>query len=239
MEFTDKQTRTLLKGKYKCYAHFYKMENIIFRSRLDIISSSINFNQNSSIVKPDALFVMANPGSAEPIGNIINAVIPSNGNIGICKKVFCSVDDSKDQTIWRIKELMHAKNWCRVSIINLSDLQAGKDEDYKERLDEFHKSLSNIYLNDIHSIFSRYRRDELVELIDSIGTAHVVFAWGLNNTPKKEFARFCKEFFDKAKCSYIGVKKVNSKVGYNHPLADEWVSNIQGVLLQLSLQANK
>ena len=122
----------------------------------------------------DAVCVLVNPGSCQPKSDTY--VFPSYSN-RFNEVPF--VPAKTDPTQHQIMRLMERQAWNSVYIVNLSDLRAGKIDDFKESKNNFEASL-----NDSHSIFSSQRIQELKDLVDENTT--VIAGWGAQAFMKTE-----------------------------------------------------
>lgn len=113
---------------YKCFAYFYKLNDIPCRKYLDIQRSDLSDEQ-----KPEVIIVMLNPGSC------------NNNNEWNIK-----IEVEPDATLHRIIALLDRKQYSCARIINLSDIQEKESKQFLKKKQE----LDQINIGN-HSIFSR------------------------------------------------------------------------------------
>lgn len=124
--------------------------------------------KNSESKKVDAIIVMMNPGSSEPVNfsppiYAINEIQKQGGvpvNLVLTKP---------DDTQYQIMRIMDSEKWEYVKVINLSDIRDSNSTSFCNKL----STLSN----DIHSIFSDKRKTELNGLLKG---DRIIVAWGVN-----------------------------------------------------------
>lgn len=150
----------------------------------------------------DAVFVMVNPGSCQPTDeeyqfpDFINNLheIPM-------------IPAKSDPTQYQIMRLMERKNWGLVYIVNLSDLRAGNINVFREYLNEFQKQE-----NDMHSIFSPERIEELFRMISK--DTVVITAWGTQPFMKERMKEALTSLSERTKI--MGIPHTSSPY-YYHP----------------------
>jgi len=203
--------------KYKCYGHFYELNDVPCRdlliiSDLEIITKNIVIN---------LLVVMMNPGSSIPLDD------------GFAVNIFSKecVLTKPDNTQSQVMKLMNTNNYNTAVVINLSDVREPKSSKFALKL----KGLSFGPMGEQHSIFSEQRNQELINIINSCGPCPVVFASGVNYK-----LRFLTS---KAKQSFSNnplIGKQNNKGLFYHPLPrskqkqNEWVDEINIKIKNLS-----
>jgi len=128
---------------------------------------------NVKTIIVDALFVLVNPGSCQPIEK--DYIYPAYDNL----KEIPFVRAASDQTQHQIMRLMERMGWNLTYIINLSDLQAGNIDDFRRKLKIFEANT-----NDIHSIFSDNRRKAIKILISE--NTHIIAGWGTKTFLRKK-----------------------------------------------------
>lgn len=139
----------------------------------------------------DAILVLCNPGSCK--GSMSPPVLDPR----VDKIPFVPADS--DPTQEQVMRLMVLQQWDQVNMINISDLCAGNIDNFKDILKKANKELFNY-----HSIFSRLRNKELLELLE-LNKGPVIAGWG-----KRDFL----------KCQIKQVLSINSLKdikGWNHP----------------------
>ncbi|KIL46696.1 hypothetical protein KP77_28230 [Jeotgalibacillus alimentarius] len=148
-----------LKKMYEVKAHFYIRQDD--PSKQLMRSEAVIHAKNASFDEPDAVIVMANPGSCFAADE---ADIPQSPDADGAKRF---VRAKPDQTQYQLMNLMHRMNWKALRIINLSDFCTGNYKEFKAML----KAADN----DSHSIFSSGRTNELEKAIQN---RTVVIGWG-------------------------------------------------------------
>ncbi len=144
----DFWTAEELKKEFSVVASFYQKEinnkMYLFRNHALIIRKGFAAQEH-----PDAVIVMANPGSCSPKDHSYNPPIIQN-------EVGCLpyVEVTEDPTQRQLMRLMKLMNWNVISICNLSDLCSGNMDDFAEKLSQIENSFKN------HTIFSDARATE-------------------------------------------------------------------------------
>lgn len=170
MEFL---TAAQLKKEFNVEANFYRINvgNQMYLCRRHAVILRDGYTRES---QPDAVIIMANPGSCSPSDKSYVAPVVQ----GTSKKVeYVSVED--DQTQRQLMRLMKLMDWNVLSILNLSDLCAGNMTDFGKKLDEvegYHYFEHSIFAND---------RDEEREKFLKCGDSKLVLAWGGNSKIRK------------------------------------------------------
>lgn len=192
-----------LKLDYTVYASFYKIKDenldiLTYRNVCDIKSNNILEGEN----KPDAYFVMMNPGSCHPYDEHYEIPKYNNwGDINI-EMVKCF----PDQAQYQVMKLMDNKQWKYVRLLNLSDIKAGNSKEFIEIISK----MSNNY----HSLFSNIRDVEREKIIDK--DAKIVASWS-KTKGIKDLAIKCKEKLDNREILGIPYDKENLHYKYIKP----------------------
>jgi hypothetical protein len=166
-----------LKPKYNVLGHFYSIEfapkNIVeCRSVLEIVDKELVRKKTTiSHRKPDAIFVMMNPGSSKPLIPVDHQVHAET----IHDLPISLVPTKPDTTQYQVMRLMHYCDWRHVRILNLSDLRCSKSN-------AFFKQYKALEVNgfDSHSIFSKRRENELASKLTRHKAVPVIRAWGVS-----------------------------------------------------------
>ena len=168
-----------LKSSYDVFGHFYSVEfsrNKIVecRSVLEIVDQAHTPVKMSVLAKrkPDAIFIMMNPGSSEPLVEVNNRV-PADD---LHELPISLVPTKPDTTQYQVMRLMHYCAWRHVRVLNLSDLRCSKSVQFFKQFKGLEKEASF----DSHSIFSIRRKNELALKMTTDKTIAVVCAWGLS-----------------------------------------------------------
>lgn len=166
-----------LKSKFGVFGHFYSVhvspkKVVDCRSVLEIVESDQAPKKTAALSsrKPDAVFIMMNPGSSRPLADVDNRIHAK----AIHELPISLVPTKPDTTQYQVMRLMHYCEWRHVRVLNLSDLRCAKIGVFFKQF----KGLEEDHLFDAHSVFSERRADELAsKLIDGIP---VVCAWGVS-----------------------------------------------------------
>lgn len=130
--------------------------------------------RNALAQTADAIVVMVNPGSSQPIDK--DYVFPlSQDNI----RKIPMVPARSDQTQHQLMRLMEFRGWNLIYIINLSDLRTGSLSEFHALLKEFTEQG-----NQEHSIFSAKRREQ----INTLRSNHtkIIVGWGVQEQMKAQ-----------------------------------------------------
>ncbi|WP_162247144.1 DUF1643 domain-containing protein [Rhizobacter sp. Root404] len=114
----------------------------------------------------DAVFIMMNPGSSEPVVEVEPVEL----------RRAAIVATKPDITQYQLMRLMGVLDWSFIKVLNLSDLRERKSALFYKRFRAFEKQEEQ----DGHSIFSRNRRADLEAGLTRKSGAPVVLAWGVN-----------------------------------------------------------
>ena len=167
-----------LKRRFDVFGHFYSIEIsrnrvVQCRSVLEIVAqghSPVNISSLSKR-KPDAVFIMMNPGSSRPLVEVNNHIHAQ----AIHELPVSLVPTRPDTTQYRVMRLMHYCEWRHVRVLNLSDLRCSKSGDFFKQFKRLESDLSF----DAHSIFSGRRKNELALKLTADKKIPVICAWGL------------------------------------------------------------
>ena len=168
-----------LKNQYDVFGHFYSVEvsrNKIIqcRSVLEIIAQP-HTPDNVSVIsrrKPDAVFIMMNPGSSQPLVTVNNHIHASD----LHELPITLVPTKPDTTQYQVMRLMHHCGWRHVRVLNLSDLRCSKSVEFFKQF----QGLEQEAAFDAHSLFSTRRNKELASKLTNDKSMTVVCAWGLS-----------------------------------------------------------
>lgn len=204
-----------LKGKFDIFGHFYSVEvapnNVIeCRSVLEIVEKSVAPPKTSDICKrkPDAVFVMMNPGSSRPLVEVKNHI-----HADVIHELPISLVPTKpDTTQYQVMRMMHFCQWRHVRVLNLSDLRCTKSIEFFKQFKRLEAEVSF----DAHSIFSSQRKSELNTKLSRHGEIPVICAWGVSAELDPLIER-CASRIARNK-SVIGLMKEGTTNKYLHPL---------------------
>jgi hypothetical protein len=216
-----------LKSKFGVFGHFYSVQvapkkNVECRSVLEIVETAHAPKKTAafSYRKPDAVFIMMNPGSSRPLTEVDNRI-----HAGAIHELPISLVPTKpDTTQYQVMRVMHYCEWRHVRVLNLSDLRCPKSGLFFKQF----KGLEEEYSFDAHSVFSDRRTDELAsKLISGIPVIH---AWGVSPNLDPLIDR-CLSKRTKAK-AVRGLLKEGTMNKFLHPLPSlqsqqmEWVNRM-------------
>lgn len=174
-------SRSNYQATFSVLGSFYNLQvgSTIFECRNLLKISRIN-KTNTAI---DAIFIMMNPGSAVPasknpnipIYNLsqLNAQLLSSNLINLPL-----IPVIPDKVQYSVMEIMDAKNWNNVCIINLSDLINSSSDEFQDDHINFKHSV-NSNLENIHSIFHRHV-SELLSLDILNEKIYKIACWGID-----------------------------------------------------------
>lgn len=166
-----------LKNNFAVFGHFYSVQIaskrfVECRSVLEIVESAHAPGKAAALSsrRPDAVFIMMNPGSSRPLTEVNNRIHAK----AIHKLSISLVPTKPDTTQYQVMRLMHYCEWRHVRVLNLSDLRFPKCVEFFKRF----KSLEADHLFDSHSVFSDRRTAELALKLTS--GVPVIRAWGVS-----------------------------------------------------------
>ena len=171
-----------LKKQFICYGHFYELllpdtQRLKCRSVLEIVDSHIPQELPSpiSLMQPDAVVVMMNPGSSHPknLQHIDETISYSDTSQKGQKNLVLT---QPDNTQYQIMRIALKKNWHHIRVLNLSDLRDPKSGSFIERVE----SLQEILGGHLHSIFSPERTQECNHAIQRKRKNAILLGWGGN-----------------------------------------------------------
>lgn len=204
-----------LKGKFDIFGHFYSVEaapnNIVeCRSVLEITAKASDPADPSVICnrKPDAVFIMMNPGSSRPLTEVNNRIHAD----AIHELPIFLVPTKPDTTQYQVMRLMHFCKWRHVRVLNLSDLRCTKSIEFFKQF----KRLEEVESFDAHSIFSIRRENELRVKLSRHGDIPVIRAWGVSPELDPLIER-CASRINRNKL-VTGLMKEGTTNKYLHPL---------------------
>jgi hypothetical protein len=218
-----------LKESYEILGNFYTVDvskhcTVECRNVLEIIAKSVRPADVNDIPlrKPDAVFVMMNPGSSQPLVEVnyrIAADQIANLNISL-------VPTKPDTTQYQVMRVMKCFDLKHVRVLNLSDLRCTKSPLFIQQ----YKQLEAEQQFDAHSVFSKLRRKELKEQLLKYADLPVVRAWGVSPHLDPLIER-CEATLMPLK-NVSGLLKEGTTNKYLHPLPslqkqqEEWVNRM-------------
>jgi len=168
-----------LKETYDVLGHFYSVHVtskvvVECRSVLELVAKThtpANVSRVSSL-RPDAVFIMMNPGSSQPLVDVNNGIQAAN----IHKLAVSLVPTKPDTTQYQVMRVMHYCGWRHVRVLNLSDLRCSKSVEFVKQFRRLEADASY----DAHSLFSSRRHQELTAKLTGHRDVPVVRAWGVS-----------------------------------------------------------
>lgn len=216
-----------LKCKFSVFGHFYSVQIapkriVECRSVLEIVESDHAPKKTTELSnrKPDAVFIMMNPGSSRPLTEVNNRIHSK----AIHELPISLVPTKPDTTQYQVMRLMHYCKWQHVRVLNLSDLRCSKSGEFFQQFKALEEELSF----DAHSVFSDRRKDELaLKLNDAVP---VIRAWGVSPHLDPLIDRCLSRLTNTKVVS--GLMKEGSQNKFLHPLPSlqsqkvEWVNRM-------------
>lgn len=168
-----------LKTRYDVFGHFYSVaisrnKLVECRSVLEIVDQNHAPESIQGICKqkPDAIFIMMNPGSSRPLVEVNNHIHSD----AIHELPISLVPTKPDTTQYQVMRVMHYCKWRHVRVLNLSDLRCSKSVEFFKQF----KQLEEVASFDSHSVFSNRRKNELVSKLINHDAIPVIHAWGVS-----------------------------------------------------------
>lgn len=218
-----------LKQTYGVFGHFYTVELasgevIACRSVLEIIGHDLTpaDHDELSAYRPDAVFIMMNPGSSKPLIEVRNHIRAA----AIRSLPISLVPTRPDTTQYQVMRVMHLRGWQHVRVLNLSDLRSPQSTAFIRTFER----LENDDEFDGHSIFSDDREAELSLKLPRRARTPLVLAWGISGklTPLVER---CMARLPGTR-RVFGLREPGSTNKYRHPLPSlqrdkqRWINQI-------------
>jgi hypothetical protein len=204
-----------LKQNYGVFGHFYSVELaskevVECRSVLEIVSKPHAPKKHSelSVLRPDAVFIMMNPGSSKPLVEVNNRF-----RVRAIHKLRVSLVPTKpDTTQYQVMRLMHFRGWRHVRVLNLSDLRSPKSAEFIKLF----QRLEDEFNFDSHSLFSDARTDELSLKLPTSRKTPLVLAWGMSDKLNPLIDRCVSRL--PRKSNLMGLLEPGTTNKYRHPL---------------------
>jgi hypothetical protein len=204
-----------LRCRFKAKGRFYRISinnstEVLCRSTLEIFRRGFNIE----MIKPNALFVMMNPGGSTTLGlakGLENGELYADTSLELAEKIRLTplCDANPDRTQYQVMRIMDHYNWNYVRVLNLSDIRDVNSGDFIQSFREY----NNIYL----SIFSKLRDQERLHLLEDLVSKPVIAAWGVS----PDLEELALSAF---KCLPPHIKGLqgDSSFKYLHPLPRKW-----------------
>jgi hypothetical protein len=218
-----------LKQEYGVFGHFYSVELaskevVECRSVLEIAQHDHTPPDHSELsgLRPDAVFIMMNPGSSRPLVEVNNRVRAR----AIRRLQISLVPTKPDTTQYQVMRLMHFRNWRHVRVLNLSDIRSPRSAEFIKMFQRLEDE-SNF---ESHSVFSVARSDELSLKLPRSRKTPLVLAWGLSDKLTPLIERCISRLPRKSKI--FGLLEPGTSNKYRHPLPSlqtdqrHWVDRI-------------
>ena len=192
-----------LRNEFEVLASFYQLdvghETFLCRNH-----AYIKREGEQGRKSPDALIIMANPGSCRPADSTYKAPTAKSNTNNI---PYVPVD--VDPTQYQLMRLMKIMDWEEISIINLSDLCSGNMNDFKRKL----KQVKDYGIK-CHSIFSETRTREKMRHFKN-HHLKVILAWGKDPSIKSLANHALNLIPDDTKI--YGLRFPNESWAFRHP----------------------
>lgn len=204
-----------LKRSFDIFGHFYSVQLatnqvVECRSVLEISGKVLSANGHSALLnhQPDAVFIMMNPGSSQPLVKVDNSL-----SAGLIHRLKISLVPTRpDTTQYQVMRLMYFLNWQHVRVLNLSDLRCTKSSEFMR----LYPRLEVDSAFDSHSIFSQARRLELTRKLPIRREVPLVLAWGLSDGLNPLIKR-CLASLPRGQVIH-GLLEAGTTDKYRHPL---------------------
>ena len=210
-----------LKKKYEVLGHFYSIafpsgERVDCRSVLEIAGTGSTLDSATERTglaekRPDAVFIMMNPGSSRPLCEVDTLITPSSIKTLATQAETSLVPTRPDITQYQVMRLMHYCDWNHVRVLNLSDMRDPKSGNFTERYARLEKE----EMGEVHSIFSRERSHERERRLGKDRKIPVICAWGVSPDLDPLIQRCLAGIRG---CAVQGLLKENTSDKYFHPL---------------------
>lgn len=180
-----------LKNLFTVYGSYYDIElkngdkascrNILEIYRKDNFDPAEDFKK-PFFSKPDALFIMMNPGSSEPRENGYKEPLFKLKNLEKDILENRMVFAKPDVTQYQVMRVMFEMDWKHVRVLNLSDIRESKSAGFFKKVKNFSKSYG-----DVHTIFSHSRKSEREKALKLKNSdSPVILGWGRDRNLKEQ-----------------------------------------------------
>ncbi|MFM9115233.1 MAG: DUF1643 domain-containing protein [Planctomycetota bacterium] len=168
-----------LKQQYAVFGHFYAVQinarvRIECRSVLELIAHSRTpqLADEISQLRPDAIVIMMNPGSSQPL-------LPVNQLVKVAaldRLTTQLVPTRPDTTQYQVLRVMRQLGWQHVRVLNLSDLRCTKSIQFFREFQRLEADSDY----DAHTVFSARRRVELASRLTTHYELPILRGWGVS-----------------------------------------------------------
>ncbi len=175
-----------LKKKFTVSGRFYdlKLSGKRYECRSHLEIRSLSTTQHL----PDAVVVMMNPGSSEPLDKAYEPPEYDADTYLRARWELELVPTRPDNAQYQIMRLMLVRNWNMVRVLNLSDLRDGDSGSFGNVFDQANLTDPR----NPHCITSERRRPELISSLNTCTGGVVVAAWGT----KSQLDNSARSFLD-------------------------------------------
>ena len=169
-----------LKKRYACLGHFYELEfsdggRAKCRSVLELVDGTVPWLDPSdiSIMEPDAVVIMMNPGSSHPkdAGYVPRTLAYPQREGGFRKEL---VPTQPDNTQYQVMRIAVEQGWHHIRVLNLSDLRDPKSGSFVQTID----ALGAVPGGHVHSIFCPERSAECAQALKRKNNTPIMLGWG-------------------------------------------------------------
>ncbi len=169
-----------LKKQFACYGHFYELalmngERAKCRSVLEIVDASVSQENPSdiSLMEPDVVVIMMNPGSSHPKDkqHVDDEIKYPQKDNAFEKKLVLT---QPDNTQYQVMRVALSKGWKHIRVLNLSDLRDPKSGSFIQKTE----ALTEIMGGHVHSLFCKERSNECVHALSRKHKTPIVLGWG-------------------------------------------------------------
>lgn len=199
-----------LKKQFRVLGHFYNVvvggQRVFCRSSLEIVRDALP--PSGLDAAPDALVVMMNPGSSQPLATVPEEV--DHTAFPLTRKKL--VATKPDTTQYQVMRLMHYSGWNHVRVLNLSDLREASSASFVKQ----YRSLEGEHKYSKHSIFCPSRERELSESLRRLQGAPIISAWGTSEKLDPLIQRCTRALNEHG--ALVGLKHASGADRYLHPL---------------------
>jgi len=199
-----------IKKQFRVLGHFYDVvvgtKRLSCRSSLEIVREELMPVRVDAA--PDALVVMMNPGSSQPLASVPEEV--EHTQFPLTQKKL--VATKPDTTQYQIMRLMHYCGWDHVRVLNLSDLREASSASFVEQ----YRALEDEHQYTKHSIFCPSRERELSESLRRSPDAPIVSAWGTSEKLDPLIKRCTRAIKEHGR--FVGLRHADGIDRFLHPL---------------------
>ncbi len=227
--------------QYAVEGSFYHLKlsdeitKISCRNDLHIIDKA-HQQEHGKNSKAQLLMIMMNPGKSRPLRQTYISEYDRFHEANAIQ-ITPHVEALPDDTQYQVMKLMRNLNLKHARVINISDIRNTKSKHFALQVDEINA------LDDIHSIFSPDRREELLEVFEQLYKNAVIFkAWGKTIVDQSNHFRelvknYCLPSLPEG-IRQVGIQG-NSRLHFSHPLPqggqslqEQWLRNAYRLLVE-------